>query len=125
MDNEEKELDEISTIYNQVKIGNKMIDLDYPMSAWRIIKKDYGGIEGIDKQSSGNIMDFILDTLADLIYLGVVNKDETTRAEIQEEIDRNNITSITKGLMVGFKNALAGTLPTKKAGKKGNPQKAE
>lgn len=125
METEDKELDEITQKYNQVKIGTKMVSLNYPMRAWRVLNKEYGGMDGLQKEIKENTMTFILDKLSELIFLGLVDKESVTKSEIQEELDNNNITELKDGMMKDLMLALSGTLPVPKAGKKGNPQKAE
>jgi len=127
MDAETQELNDISDQYNEIIIGGKPVKLNYPMKAWKKIKLEYGGIEGIQKSLTDDPISFFTDKLATLFALGRVDESSISVEEIQAAIDEKNIRELKDDFITAFMSALSGTLPIakKKSGASGTPQKAE
>lgn len=122
MDKEDKELDAVFTKYNVLEIGGAKIPLNYPMRAWRIIKNEFEGFDGIQKMLANDPLDFVMEKMPRLIHIGLIG-DEITVEDIQEYLDEYTVFDMTNTILPVLMNALTGTLPEPKESK--DPTKAK
>jgi hypothetical protein len=95
------------------------------MKAWKKIKLEYGGIEGIQSSIEADPIGFFAEKLATLVFIGLLNEQDTTIEDIQNEIDNQNIRELKDNFITILMRAFSGTLPEKKESASGTPQKAE
>jgi len=125
MDAETNELNDISPQYNEIIIGKKSVKLNFPMKAWKKIKLEYGGIEGIQDAIKDDPIGFFAEKLAPLVFIGILDEKDASLEDIQNEIDNQNIRELKDNFIPVLMKAFSGTLPEKKASGSGTPQKAE
>jgi hypothetical protein len=110
MDKEEKELDAIYSKYNVLEIGGVKIPLNYPMRAWRIIKTEFGGFDGIQKTLSEDPLSFVMDKMPRLVQIGLI-ENELDIKDIENYLDGYTIYDMTNNILPVLMNALTGALP--------------
>jgi hypothetical protein len=96
-----------------LEIGGVSIPLNYPMKAWRVLKEEFGGLDGIQEMIQKNTLDFVLEKFPRLVHIGTMD-NKITVEEIGKYLDEYNLNEMTNKILPVVMNAITGTLPVAK-----------
>ena len=101
-----KELEKVRGEKVTMLIHGKEREIKFGFSAWAILEEEYNGLKNLAKLQK-EVEERPFKTLPHLLYIGLVDKEGVTEANILEEYGLNDIEMISDV----FNRAIYGSLP--------------
>lgn len=105
------ELAKVESAAKTIKIRGKEREIKFGFSAWAELEKKYDGIKNFDRVEK-EIVQYPFRTIPELIYIGLVDKDEAAKDGITKEncLDEYGMADV-QAITEVLQSALYGSLP--------------